>query len=561
LRGFDSVCSVHSLKNNLINMEWNKRLVTMSGFSLGKFAETAARIRRQAEVENRLIENPSDEKLRLLVEKEVGVKKTVFGNFVVESEPTSRAAMFTKNSVDFSFGKDELHLLTQCEEALAKVNLICIDRIVGNYTSETVVRLLVPEQFAHVAYGGKNLFLPLKREVPKPAYQIIYFADSAFDDNKSKLLPQKDITIRLAMLEDGRVIKVVRNSNYIGEFKKGVFAAQDWIAKTREGGIFLHAGCREDHLQSAHGDYQNVRTLLLALSANGKTTLTCQILARKGKEKSWLVQDDGGTLMPDGSFHGFEAGGLFVKTEDVNPGEQREIFYGLLKPETLMENVHVTEDRDLDFSILERTSNGRAVIARRDLMHASSHIDVDRIDNLILITRGSLIPAIAKLSREQAVALMILGQATESSAGDPTHAGEISSEFFYDPFTAGDRAEHANRFYEILKDLPDMNFFLLNTGGIGEGQRYREISVSHTIAILDSLLRGGLEDWIDSPTGFKVPKAIRMIDDIYMHPEKLYSREEFEKWQLKLNKFRRYAIEKMGDALHSNIRSVFGNNF
>jgi len=55
----------------------------MSGFNLGEFAETAARIRRQAEVENRLIENPSDAKLRLLVEKEDGVKKTVFGNFVV----------------------------------------------------------------------------------------------------------------------------------------------------------------------------------------------------------------------------------------------------------------------------------------------------------------------------------------------------------------------------------------------------------------------------------------------------------------------------------------------
>ena len=39
--------------------------------------------------------------------------------------------------------------------------------------------------------------------------------------------------------------------------------------------------------------------------------------------------------MPDGSFHGFEAGGVFVKTEGVNPGEQVEIFYGLLKPETV----------------------------------------------------------------------------------------------------------------------------------------------------------------------------------------------------------------------------------
>jgi len=532
----------------------------MSKFDLEEFVKTADRIRRKAIEENRLIDNPSNEELRLLVENESEVKKTIYGNFVAESEPTSRAAIFTKNSVDYPFGEEELQLLAQCEKALAKEKLISIDRTVGNESSETTVRLIVPERFTHVAYGGKTLFIPVKREVKEPTYQILFFTDEAFEANKSKPLPQKDITIRLAMLDDGRVIKIVRNSNYIGEFKKGVFAAEDWIAKTRRGGIFIHAGCREDYLQSAHGDYRNVRTLLLALSANGKTTLTCRILARKGKEKSWLIQDDGGTLMPDGSFHGFEAGGLFVKTEDVNPGEQQEIFYGLLKPGMLIENVHVTEDGDLDFYILEKTSNGRAVIPRRDFMHASSYIDVDRIDNLILITRGPLIPAVAKLTLEQAVALMVLGQAMESSAGDPTKAGSIRSEFFYDPFVAGDRAEHANIFYKILRGLPHLNYFVLNTGGVGEGARYKEIRVEHTIAILDSLLRGGLEDWIDSPTGFKVPKAIRMVDDIYLHPEKLYSKAEFEERQKELNKFRREAIQKIGGALHPNIKAVFNKD-
>ena len=155
---------------------------------------------------------------------------------------------------------------------------------------------------------------------------------------------------------------------------------------------------------------------------------------------------------------------------------------------------------------------------------------------------------------------MILGQAMESSAGDPTHAGRIRSEFFYDPFVAGDRAEHANRSYEILQGLPHMNYFLLNTGGVGDGERYKEITLEHTVGILDSLLRGGLEDWIDSPTGFKVPTAIRTVDDIYLHPEKLYSRAEFEEKQNGLNKFRREAIEKMDNALPLNIRNVFSED-
>ena len=529
----------------------------MSEFDLEQFAQTANRIREKAIAENRLIDNPSNETLRRLLEKEPGVRKTIYGNFVAESEPTSRSAMFTKNSVDHHFGRKELKLLDQCERALAKERLISVDRIVGNKNSETTVRLIVPERFAHVAYGGGNLFIPVKREVKEPTYQILFFADEAFQTNKSKPLPQKDITIRLAMLDNGRFVKIVRNGNYIGEYKKGVFAAEDWVVKTRRGGIFLHTGCREDYLQSVHGNYHTRRTLLIALSANGKTTTTCRIMAKKGKERSWLIQDDGGTLMPDGSFHGFEAGGIFVKTEGVNPGEQSEIFYGLLKPETVCENVHVTEDEDFDFYNFTRTSNGRAVILRRDFMHASPYIDVDRVDNLILITRGPSIPAISKLTAEEAAALMVLGQAMESSAGDPTQAGKIRSEFFYDPFVVGNLAEHANIFYEIIKGLPHLNYYLINTGGIGEGEYYKDIRLEHTIGVLDSLLRGGLEDWIDSPTGFKVPGAIRVVDDIYLHPEKLYSSTEFEEKQRELNKIRYKAVEKIGSGLHPNIKRVF----
>jgi len=535
----------------------------MSKFDLEEFAKTVNRIRRKAMEENRLLDNPSDEELRLLVEKEPGVRKTIYGNYVAESEPTSRSAPFTMNSVDHPFGEEELKLIAQCEKVLARERLISIDRIVGNEKSKTVVRLIVPERFAHVAYGGKNLFIPVKGKVKEPTYQIVFFADEAFEANKSKPLPQKDITIRLAMLEDGRVIKIVRNSNYIGEYKKGVFAAQDWVAKTKMGGIFLHAGCREDYLQSVRGDYRTVRSLLLALSANGKTTLTCRILARKGKEKSWLIQDDGGILMPDGSFHGFEAGGVFVKTESVNPGEQIEIYYGLLKPETVSENVYVAEDSDIDFYNFERTSNGRAVIKRKDFMHAASYIDVPRIDNIILITRGPIVPAISKVTLEEAVALMIDGRAMESSAGDPTQAGRIRSQFFYDPFVAGDRAEHANRFYEILRGLPHINYYLMNTGGIGEGSRFKDVKLEYTLAILDSLFRGGFddpEDWVDSPTGFKVPRAIRLVDDIYVHPERLYSRAEFERKQRELNKIRQESIEKLGGKLHPNLKKVFSGD-
>ncbi len=536
---------------------------------LREFERTAIRIRQKARAEGRLVDNPDDAELESILAREPGIRHTVYGNYVAESEPTSRSAIFTKNSVDDQFGDDESQLLAQCEETLSHQRLISVDRIVGNRQSTTTVRLLIPERFAHVAYGGRNLFFPPTRPVEDPTYHIVFFFDDAFDTNRDVPLAQKDITIRLAMLDNGKYVKIIRNGNYIGEYKKGVFAAEDWTQKTYGNGIFLHAGCREDHLQSAHGDYRTVRTLLVALSANGKTSTTCKILARKSHEKSWLIQDDGGTLMPDGSFRGFEGGGVFVKTEGVNPGNQAEIYYGLHKPSTLCENVFVTDDGDFDFYNYQRTSNGRAVVKRSDFMHASSYIDVPHIDNFVLVTRGPLIPAISRLSREQATALMVLGQAMESSAGNPALAGTIRGEFFYDPFVAGDRAAHANRFYEILQQLPHMNYYLLNTGSIGVvapgggdpeetmESRFHDIRLEDTMAILDSLLRGGLEDWIDSPTGFQVPASVRMVDDIYFHPEKLFAVAEFEENQHGLNTIRREALEKLGDALHPALPHVF----
>jgi phosphoenolpyruvate carboxykinase (ATP) len=536
---------------------------------LREFERTATRIRERARAEGRLVDNPDDAELTSILEREPGVRRTIYGNHVADSEPTSRSAIFTKNSVDDVFGDDETRLLAQCEQSLAHQRIISVDRIVGNRNNTTSVRLLVPERFAHVAFGGRNLFYPPTGPVTDPTYHIVFFYDEAFDRNRDLPLAQKDITIRLAMLDGGKFVKVVRNGNYIGEYKKGVFAAEDWTQKTYGKGIFLHAGCREDHLQSAHGDYRTVRTLLVALSANGKTSTTCKILARKGNEKSWLIQDDGGTLFPDGSFGGFEGGGVFVKTEGVNPGTQAEIFYGLLKPSTLCENVFVDDAGEFDFYNFNRTSNGRAVVRRSDFMHASTFIDVPKADNFILITRGPLIPAISRLSREQAAALMVLGQAMESSAGNPALAGTIRGEFFYDPFVAGSRAAHANRFYEILQGLPDMKFYLLNTGGIGVlapssgdleesmESRYRDIGLQDTMAILDSLLRGGLEDWVDSPTGFQVPGSVRAVDDIYFHPEKLFTSSEFEENQRGLNLVRREAIEKLGDELHPAVRRAF----
>jgi phosphoenolpyruvate carboxykinase (ATP) len=300
------------------------------------------------------------------------------------------------------------------------------------------------------------------------------------------------------------MVKFARNTNYFGEWKKGVFAGEDYRVKLKGNAIFLHAGCRKDTLETSHGPYMTSYSLFVALSANGKTSTTCKLLARKGRERSWLIQDDGGTLYRDGTFRGFEAGGLFIKTDGLNPGEQAEAYYACLKRQTFLENVYVGADGAFDFYNMELTSNGRAV-----------------------------------------------------SAGDPTQAGKLKNEFFYDPFIAGDRSEHANLFYDILKSNGHIRCFLLNTGWVGEGEHFRDINLGDTMGILDSVLRGGLEDWMPSEgTSLLVPRAVRAVDSILFHPAKLYGMSEFEKRQKALDR-QRAEIVALYPNLHPDIKAVF----
>ncbi len=309
-----------------------------------EFHQAAAAIFQSAQQNGALVRNPDEARLRALALDEPEVRQTRYASLAVDSEPMSRAAKLTKNNIDTPFGPAEHELLEQAQRRLAQTQLVSIEVQVGDGTDGVTARLIVPRAFAHVAYGGVKLFVPTVTD--NPTYQTIMFFDEEFEANRTKPLPQKSITIRLAHDGDGRLVKFVRNSNYFGEWKKGVFAGEDYRAKLHGDAIFLHAGCRKDTLETVQGPHATTYSLFVALSANGKTSTTCRVLARRGRERSWLIQDDGGTLHRDGRFRGFEAGGLFVKTDCLNPGEQFEAYYGCLKRHTFLENVCVTDRRE-----------------------------------------------------------------------------------------------------------------------------------------------------------------------------------------------------------------------
>ena len=85
----------------------------------------------------------------------------------------------------------------------------------------------------------------------------------------------------------------------------------------------------------------------------------------------------------------------------------------------------------------------------------------------------------------------------------------------------------------------------------------RDIRLGDTMGVLDSVLRGGLEDWSPSErTGLNVPRSVRLIDSILLHPERLYTRAEFERRQNALSRQRAEFIDRYPE-LNPKIKAVF----
>ncbi len=463
---------------------------------MDEFRKAAARIYSDAKAQKRLIEGLELADIRELALRQEGVIQTQLGSVASDSEPMSRSAPHTKNSIDHQFGEDEERLAQEAVERLSSGKVISADVVVGDGKDGVTARFLMPEKYAQIAYGLQLLFGELPDKIaPKPTYTVIFFTDEAFEQNKSKKLVEKDIQVRLAMgRKRGEQVKICRNTIYTGEGKKGVFMFEDWRVKSIDRiGIFLHAGARRDRLwvydpDNKRPELVEIVTAVSGLTATGKTTTLCRKLSRLPRESSEMIGDDGGEFSFAGSYAAFEFNGLYVKTENLDEMDQPEILRASESREAFLENVSIAKYPYIpDFKNLSKTANGRAVVTRDNLGLASPGLRAEKVDYIIILTRNPLVNVISKLTTEQATMQFIYGESIESSGGDPEQAGKFKREFFLDPFVAGDRLEHAMIFYEFLQKNPSVQCYLANTGTIGPNED--KVTLRQSLAAYNDLLR------------------------------------------------------------------------
>ena len=435
-----------------------------------------------------VVYNPPLDRLR---EFSRGLETTTeFGSPSYVSEFRSRCADQTRNAVDDTFGTADRTLVDDALEYAREHEMVCLDLRMGRHPEHSYrCRYYVPREYGRIALALANLFEPTRSNA-EPDFLTVQVPE--WEETAVRVLPDSGVT-------------AVLGTDYTGEAKKSFLRLFMYRAKQR-GGLGLHAGSKRVDLRRDDG-IETVGQLFLGLSATGKSTLTAHGLRLEEPERATMLQDDVVALLPDGTVAGSECRGLYVKTIGLDPREQPAMYDAVTHESAVLENVGVGEDGSVDFDSDEHTTNGRAAVLREQLPSADEEIDLGRVDQVFFITRNPAMPPIARLSPEEAAAAFMLGESIQTSAGDPSKAGESIRVVGTNPFILGSEGAEGNRFRDLVADL-DVACFVLNTGRVGD----RDVGVEESVTLLRETARGTVEWTTDEATGLTVPDRVPGMD-------------------------------------------------
>ena len=457
----------------------------------------------------RIIDNPSDEKLREWALEQGGVI-TEFGNLAVITKVRNRIAKFTE-VVMGELGEEDRQLVHKVMEYLKDKEVIQLDRVMCHTPGyKRNCRVYVTADYPRIPLmWGNTLFPP---EGGEPDFVTITVAE--WPEKKTLIFPESGLTLILG-------------SDYKGENKKAMLRQIMYWAK-KEGNLGLHAASKVIRV-FRDGKLRNFGCLLFGLSGTGKTALSCHSHWLRPPERVIIRQDDVVILRSDGSAIGTEES-FYLKTEDLEPGSQPLLYAAAISPRAILENVAVDpETGKVDFSDSTLTSNGRGMVKRRDIAFTDDEIDLEKVDFMVFITRHyDILPPVVRLTPEWGAATFMLGESVETSAGDPTQAGKQLRVVGTNPFIVGEEEEEGRIFLNLLRNNPDIQCFILNTGKVGGENRGQKITHRDSLKILEMIARDKIVWKKDEFWGYEVPVDIPGVDLIRFDLSNYYTEEQIQ---------------------------------
>ena len=463
--------------------------------------------------------NPSAAELQELTGRMPNARRTVFGNWNVQTRVDARSKASTYvvtddpstisgQTIDRAEGG---RIAALQDEYIAGRDMLAIDGYIGNDPRHRVAaRLFIEASNANIAGMQQALYFSADKPGPgfEPRLTVIYTPNLAAPGYPNDRIIAVDL--------DAGVTRVL-NSDYFGESKKGGLRMWNVLAYER-GGLGLHAGCKV--VPTSRGEQA---MLIVGLSGTGKTTTTFT-----RQNNSQPVQDDFVALYPGGHIVATE-NGCFAKTFALDPRDEPAIHGAVTRPEAYLENVSQSEAGEVDFFDTSYTQNGRAVFRMAALGIARDAREVTRVSQLLILNRNeNIIPAVARLDRVQAAAYFMLGETQGTSAGGKEEMGKFLRVPGTNPFFPLLHEKQGNRFLELLDDC-GFECFLLNTGRVGGPQgdeRSKKVSIAYSSAVVKAIAEGTISWERDPDFGYEVAAALPGIDDAeILRPRLLYQRQ------------------------------------
>ena len=467
----------------------------------------------------RIIDNPPEEKLREWALEQGGVI-TEFGNLSVVTTVRNRIAKFTEVVMGELNGRDS-QLIHKVMEYLKNKEVIKLDRVMCHTPGyKRNCRVYFTADYPRIPLmWGNTLFPP---EGGEPDFTTITVAE--WPEKKTFVFPESGLTLILG-------------SDYKGENKKAMLRQVMYWAK-KEGNLGLHAASKILRV-FRNGKLRDFGFLFFGLSGTGKTSLSCHSHWLRPPERVVIRQDDVVILRSDGSAIGTEES-FYLKTDGLEPAMQPLLYAAAISPRAILENVWVDpEIGKVDFFDTTLTSNGRAMVKRRDIAFTDKEIDLEKVDFVVFITRRQdILPPVVRLTPEWGAAAFMLGESVETSAGDPTQAGKQLRVVGTNPFIVGSEEEEGNTFLNILRNNPDIQCFILNTGKVGGVDRGQKITVRDSVKIVEMIAREKITWKKDEFWGYEVPVDIPGVDLNRFSLSSYYTEEQMQELSESLKKER-----------------------
>lgn len=478
--------------------------------------------------------NPSEELLRELALAHMPrITVTEFGNLNYQAEITARLKNSTFFVSDVEIHQNRMSRAEAEEWAarqdahIADKDMLLVEGFIGpDPDFRTGARLYIEAAQPNIAAMQTHLYFPVE-DGWEPELTVIY---------TPTLMAEGQPDDRLIIVDLDNWVTRVFGSDYFGESKMGGLRMWNRLVYD-QGGLACHAGLKTFPASSTRSGAEE-SMLIIGLSGTGKTTTTFRQQAG-----SLPVQDDFIALMPNGVIHTTEAG-CFAKTYGLDPDDEPTIYSGTTRPDAWLENVSVDEGGRVDFFDTSYTANGRCTFPLADIRHRDPR-DVPPARYLLILNRSDhVIPAVARLDRDQIPAYFMLGETKGTSAGGAAEAGKSLRVPGTNPFFFDDDSLQGNRLLELLETMPDLEAYVLNTGRVGgDDDGSKKVEIGDSSGIVQAIVEGTIEWETDRDFGYEVARSVPGIDDEdLLQPRRLYERrnrlEEYEATVARLKKER-----------------------